>query len=148
EDGGARLPGRLERGDVHLAIIPTGHDALAGRLLYPMHLLAVLPKSHRLSKAGGLEITKLADEPVMVMGPGGASLAWLDAACRAAHVSPRLHLQSGAPQTLIKLAQSGYGIALVPSPVTIPADGVRVMPLVYRGESIGKWAMIAWNPER
>jgi LysR family cyn operon transcriptional activator len=148
EDGGARLPNRIESGDVHLAIIPAGHDALAGRLLYPMHLLAVLPKSHRLSKAGGLEIAKLADEPIMVMGPGGASLVWLDAACHAAHVRPRLQLQSGAPHTLIKLAQSGYGIALVPSNVTIAAKGVRVMPLVHRGNSIGRWAMIAWNPER
>jgi LysR family cyn operon transcriptional activator len=148
EDGGARLPSRLERGDVHLAIMPAGHDAFGGRLLYPMHLLAVLPQAHRLSRKGTLDIAALADEPLMLMGRRGASLAWFDAACQAAHIRPRVQLQSDAPQTLIKLAQSGYGVAVVPSPVSIHVEGLRVMPLVCRGASIGKWATIAWNPER
>jgi DNA-binding transcriptional LysR family regulator len=148
EEGGARLPGRLERGDVHLAIMPAGYQAFAGRLLYPMHLLAVLPQRHRLGGKGMLEISELADEPIMLMGPGGASLDWFDAACQAAHIDPRIQLQSRAPQTLIKLAQSGYGIAIVPSPVRVPSDGVRVRPLVHRKASIGKWAVIAWNSER
>jgi LysR family cyn operon transcriptional activator len=148
EDGGARLPARLERGDVHLAIMPEGYAAFAGRLLYPMHLLAVLPEAHRLSGANALEIAELADETLMLMGPGGASLAWFDAACQAAHIQPTVHLQSRAPQTLIKLAQSGYGIAIVPSSVNIASDGVRVRPLVFRKAAIGRWAVLAWNPER
>ena len=49
EDGGARLPRRLERGD-RLAIMPAGDDRFRGRLLYPMHVLAVLPQRHRLSR--------------------------------------------------------------------------------------------------
>ena len=148
EDGGARLPDHLERGDVHLAIMPAGYQAFAGRLLYPMHLLAVLPQKHRLSGKGTLEISELADEPIMLMGRGGASLDWFDAACQAAHIQPRIQLQSRAPQTLIKLAQSGYGVALVPSPVSISSDRVHVRPLVHRRAPIGKWAVIAWNPER
>ena len=44
EDGGARLPSRLERGDLHIAIMPAGEDRFSGRLLYPMYVLAVLPR--------------------------------------------------------------------------------------------------------
>ena len=72
-DGGAQLPNRLERSDIHLAIMPAGHEAFGGRLLYPMHLLAVLPQAHRLAGKGALEIAELADEPLMLMGVGGVT---------------------------------------------------------------------------
>ncbi len=148
EDGGARLPSRLERGDVHLTIMPADDRGFNGRLLYPMHLLAVLPKAHSLAKQTNLEIAKLADEPLLLMGPGAASQTWFKAACDVAHISPRVLLQSMAPHTLIKLARSGYGIAVVPSPVRISPDGVRIIPLVLRGASIGRWAVVAWDPQR
>jgi LysR family transcriptional regulator, cyn operon transcriptional activator len=51
EDGGARLPGRLERDDIDVAVMPVGEDRFRGRLLYPMHVLAVLPQPHRLSRS-------------------------------------------------------------------------------------------------
>src|SRR5262249_26348148 len=55
EDGGARLPGRLERGDVHLAMTPAGGPRWRHRLLYPMHLLAALSPAHRLGRRTVLE---------------------------------------------------------------------------------------------
>jgi len=30
----------------------------------------------------------------------------------------------------------------------VPRDGVRPIPLVHRGASIGRWAHIAWDPQR
>jgi DNA-binding transcriptional LysR family regulator len=148
EDGGARLPTRLEQGDVHLAIMPTGYEHFQGRLLYPMHLLAALPAVHRLAKRAVLEIAELADEPLLLMSPGHASLTWFEAASRIAHIRPRVRLQSGSPHTLIELAKSGYGISVLPSPVRFPRDGVRTVPLVHRGASIGTWAVAAWDGQR
>jgi len=52
------------------------------------------------------------------------------------------------PHTLVALAKSGYGIAVVPSQMRIPRQGVRIVPLVHRGASIGRWAIIAWDPQR
>jgi DNA-binding transcriptional LysR family regulator len=46
EDGGARLPARLEHGDVHLALVAAGDARFRWRLLGPVYLLAVLPTSH------------------------------------------------------------------------------------------------------
>jgi LysR family cyn operon transcriptional activator len=148
EDGGAQLPSRLERGDVHLAIMPADDQGFNGRLLYPMHLLAVLPKAHRLGKKKTLEISELADEPLLLMGPGAASQTWFEAVCHVARIKPRVLLQSPASHALIKLAKSAYGIAIVPSPVLISRDGVRIVPLVLRGASIGRWAVVAWDPQR
>src|SRR6266851_3852791 len=57
EDGGSRLPGRLERGDIDIAQMPAGEDRFSGRLLFPMHVLAVLPQGHRLSRRAVLGVT-------------------------------------------------------------------------------------------
>jgi DNA-binding transcriptional LysR family regulator len=148
EDGGARLAGRLERGDVHLAHMPAGDERFHGRLLFPMHVLAVLPQTHRLSRRPVLDVTDLADDPLMLLGRGFASREWFNAACQVAHVRPRVILESAAPQTLVALARANHGIALVPSPVRIAREAVRIMPVVHRGESIGRWAVIAWDPQR
>jgi LysR family cyn operon transcriptional activator len=148
EDGGARLPTRLERGDVDLAIMPAGEDRFRGRLLYPMHVLAVLPQRHRLSGFEVLDVTELADEPLLRLTSSFASHRWFEAACQVAHVRPRVLLESVAPQTLIALAQAGHGIAVVPSPVRIPHGGVRVAAVVHRGVPIGQWTVAAWEPQR
>jgi hypothetical protein len=34
------------------------------------------------------------------------------------------------------------------APVRIAPEGVRIVPVVHRGQSIGRWAMIAWDPQR
>ena len=148
EDGGARLPGRLERGDIDIAIMPAGQDRFRGRLLYPMHVLAVLPQRHRLSRRAILDVTELAEEPLLRLTPGFASHGWFEAACQVAHVRPRVLLESVAPQTLIALAKAGHGIALVPSPVRIPRTGVRVAVVVHREVPLGKWTVAAWDPQR
>jgi LysR family cyn operon transcriptional activator len=148
EEGGARLPNRLERGDVQLAIMPAGDGDLPGHLLFPMYLLAVLPEKHRLSRRAVLDVADLADEALLRLGPGFASHVWFEAACHVARIRPRVLLESGAPQTLIALARTGYGIAVVPSPVRILRERVRVVPLVHRGVPIGRWAVVARDPRR
>ena len=148
EDGGARLPGRLERGDVDVAIMPAGEDRFSGRLLYPMHVLAVLPKGHRLGRRGVLDVTELADEPLLRLSSSFASHGWFEAACQVAHIRPRVLLESVAPQTLIALARTGHGVAVVPSPVRISSAGVRVAMVMHRGVSIGRWTVAAWDSQR
>jgi LysR family cyn operon transcriptional activator len=148
EDGGARLPGRLERGDIDIAVMPAGEDRFRGRLLFPFHVLAVMPQDHRLSRRAVLDVTELADEPLLRLNSSFASHGWFAAACHVAHIRPRVLLESVAPQTLIALARAGHGVAVVPSPVRIPRAGVRVAVVVHRGVSIGRWAVAAWDAHR
>jgi DNA-binding transcriptional LysR family regulator len=148
EEGGARLPARLERGDVHLTIMPAGDEAFHARLLYPMYVMAVLSKEHRLRRRAVLDVADLAEEPLLRLSRNFASHFWFEAACHVAHIQPRVLLESAAPQTLIALARTGYGIAVVPSPIRIVRKGVRIIPLVHRGVPIGRWAVVAWDPRR
>jgi LysR family transcriptional regulator, cyn operon transcriptional activator len=148
EDGGARLPARLNQGDVELAIMPSGDERFDGRLLFPMHVFAVLPKTHRLTRRAMLEVSELAHDPLLLLGSGFASREWFEAACQVAHVKPHIVLESAAPHTLIALAKAGYGIAVLPSPASISREAVRAVPLVHRGTSIGRWAIVAWDAQR
>jgi LysR family cyn operon transcriptional activator len=148
EEGGHQMAERLARGDVHLACMPAGDSRFEARLLAPIHVLAVLPAGHRLGKRAVLDIAELADEQVMVLRREFGSRAWFDAACQVARVHPPVVLESGVPHTLLELAATGYGIAILPSNVRFPGTGVRALPLSYRGASIGRWQVIAWDPQR
>jgi LysR family transcriptional regulator, cys regulon transcriptional activator len=148
EDQGGRLSGRLERCDMHVAVLPEGDDRFYCRLLYPMIMLAVMPQAHRLSRRVVLDVADLADEPLLRLGPGFASYEWFNAACRAEQLRPRVLLESIAPPALIALARTGHGIALINSVVRIPLEKVRAAVVLHRGTPIGRWTVVAWNRQR
>ena len=148
EDGGARLPERLERGEVHISIMAARDEAIHGRLVCPLYLLAVMPDSHRLSRRSTLDITELMDDPLLLLGRGFASRDWFYANCQVAQIRPRVILESSAPQTLVALAGRGYGVAVVPSMVLIPPGKVRAVPVLHRRVPIGRWMIATWNPQR
>lgn len=148
EDGGARLAGRLVQGDVDLAVVFPGDERFEDRLLYPIHVFALLPKKHRWSRLATLDIVQIADQRLMV-GRALASQVLFDAACEVAHIKPNIVLESSAAHTLIALVQTGYGIAVLPSSA-IPKSlsAVRAVALVHRGASIGRWVAMGWHPKR
>jgi len=148
EEGGYRMAERLARGDVHFACMPAGDRRFDARLLVPLHLLAVLPRRHRLSGRPLLDITELAKEPLLVLRPEFGSRAWFDAACHTARIHPDLRLESGVPHTLVALAATGYGVAILPSNASLPRSGVSAVPLVHRGVSLGRWQVVAWDAQR
>jgi LysR family transcriptional regulator, cyn operon transcriptional activator len=148
EDQGGRLSGRLERGDMHVAVLPEGDDRFSCRLLYPMIMVAVMPQGHKLSRRVVLDVADIADEPLLRLGPGFASYEWFNAACRAEQLRPRVLLESIAPHALIALARTGHGIALVNSVVRIPLEKVRAAGVLHRGKPIGRWTVVAWNRQR
>jgi DNA-binding transcriptional LysR family regulator len=148
EDQGGRLSGRLERGDMHVAVLPEGDERFFCQLLYPMIMIAVMPPAHRLSRRVVLDVADLADEPLLRLGPGFVSYEWFNAACRAQQLRPRVLLESIAPPALIELARTGHGIALINSVVRIPREKVRAAAVVHRGRPIGRWTVVAWHRQR
>jgi LysR family cyn operon transcriptional activator len=143
------MPRRLELGDVHLAVMALDDGRFRIRLLYPVRGIAVVPNEHRFSRRRrAIEVAELADEPLLLLRNEFASRDWFETACRVARIRPRVLLESGAPHTAIALAAAGYGIAVVPSTVVIPAGHVRGIPLLQRGAAVGRWLRVAWQPER
>ena len=111
------------------------------------HQRQPLSGKHRLSRRRALDVADLADEPLLLLHRSFGSREWFDAACSIAHIRPRVLLESAAPHTLVALTGVGYGVAVVPSTVLVPS-GVRALPLIQRGASIGRWLTIAWDPQR
>jgi DNA-binding transcriptional LysR family regulator len=148
EDGGTSLVSRLERGDVHLAYIPVGDDRFVGRLLYPVHVIAVVPEGSEFSQHRVFDIASLAGQQLLALRRGFGSRDWFDAACEAAIIRPSVLLESNSHNAILGLAGAGYGIGILPSAVMIPKKGIQAIPLVHRRVSIGKWTMLAWDPRR
>jgi LysR family cyn operon transcriptional activator len=148
ESGGPQQINELDRGEVQLALMAYGVERFQNRLLYPIHVLAVMSRVHRLRKNATLDISKIADEPLLVLGREFGSRSWFDAACENARITPRIVLESSSPHTLVALAQVGYGISIIPSNIHALPSSLRAVPLSYQGRPLGRWSMIAWNPER
>jgi len=147
EDGGNSLASRLEHGEVQVAYIPAGDTRFAGRLLYPIHDVAIMPVAARLSRRRAIEIAELADKPLLLLKRGFGSREGFDAACGAADIRPAVLLESNSHNAIVGLAAVGYGIGIVPSAVRLPKN-VRAVPLTLRGRAIGRWTMLAWDPQR
>jgi LysR family cyn operon transcriptional activator len=148
EDQGGRLADRLEAGDMHVALLPDSDDRFFGRPIYPMLMIAVMQKDHRLGRRAVLDVADLEDEPLLRLGPGFASHGWFDAACRIERIRPRVLLESITPHSLLALARTGLGIALINSVVQIPRDRVRAAVIAHRGVPIGRWTVVAWDRQR
>jgi LysR family cyn operon transcriptional activator len=148
EDGGVRVATRLEQGDVQVAVTASADARFPWRPLMPLYVLAVMPKSLRLARRATLELEDLVDEPLLLTRREFASREWFDTACQLGHMRPRVLLESGAPSTLVAMAQARHGIAIVPSSVRIPQGRLRALPVVQRKAPIGRWLSLAWDPRR
>ena len=148
EDGGARINDRLAQGDVQIVLSTATNELFFSRLLYPAYALAVVAPSHPLARRSSVDVSDLTDEPLLLLHRGFGSRGWFDAACHNADVSPPIVLESGAPHTLMALAAGGEGVAIVPSNVSIPRKGVKVISVTYRGTPIGRWVLVAWDRRR
>jgi LysR family cyn operon transcriptional activator len=84
----------------------------------------------------------------LLLRRGFASREWFDAACQTANIQSNVLLESSAHNAVVGLAGAGYGIGILPSTVRITDKSVRAIPLVHRKASIGRWGMLAWNPQR
>jgi LysR family cyn operon transcriptional activator len=138
---------RLERGEVHLTIMPVGGAGLSYRLLAPVHALAVVLKTHPLSRRKVVDVEELSKHPLLLLQRGYGSRTWFDVECESAQVKPLVLLESTTAHTLIELAAVGHGIAVVPS-TSVVRDLLCAIPIVYRGTSVGRWVGACWNPRR
>lgn len=148
EDGGASLATRLERGDVHLAYVPAPDDRFSGRLLFPIHVVAALPRSSKAGRRGQIEVADLAGVLLLALKEGFGSRAWFDDACRAASVRANIALESASYNAILALARAKYGIGILPSAVAATHPDLKLIPIVSRGVPIGRWTMLAWNRDR
>jgi DNA-binding transcriptional LysR family regulator len=149
EEGGARLLNLVEQGALHVAMsgVLSGMP-LERRLLFPIRVLAATGAGSKWKRQSTLDVRQLVNEPLLLLRQDFGSRQLFDAACRIAHVHPRIVLESAEPNSLIALAEAGHGIAVVPSTVRLVSKRIRLIPILVKGKSLGTWGSVVWDARR
>src|SRR5258708_17470620 len=89
-------------------------------------------KTIQLGRGGMIDIASIAPHPLLLLDSGYSVRRLFDAACRVADVEPNILLESRAPHTLLALAETGPGVALIPSLLRTGRYRLRVARLTHR----------------
>ncbi|MFC4012305.1 LysR family transcriptional regulator [Nonomuraea purpurea] len=137
EEGGSRdLVKALARGqlDLSLIIMPLQSDdpALVTEEILRENLVVVTP-SHERSKGPYLEIEDLRGRPMVMFRRGYDLREATLTACRQAGFEPRLAVQGGEMDAVLRFVEAGLGVAVVPSMVLDGRPGLSGTPLAPPG---------------
>jgi LysR family cyn operon transcriptional activator len=140
---------RLVRGEIHLALATYQPEMrCSSRILARSGLLAVSGKQLK-RKSSTVEVRHLEGVPLLALHQGFGSRDLFDAACRLAHVRPKVILESSAYTTLLALARTGYGLAILPATIDIHRrSGFSIQHVVQEGKRIERYFAVHWNPHR
>src|SRR5262245_19017325 len=143
----------VERGEVHLGqqlarALQPGDQRFASHALQPVDLLAACHPSLALGKGGAVEISQLAQYPLLVLDSVFVFRRTFDAACRLAGFEPNVRYESRAPHTLLTIAEEGHGVAIIPSALRTHRYVVRIVRITYRGKPLREPLMMFWDKRR
>jgi DNA-binding transcriptional LysR family regulator len=143
----------FERGDIHLGLNLVGavqpDDArFANHRLEPIDLLAAFHPNRALGSNGKVEIEQLALEPLLLLDASYVFRRKFDGACRLAGVQPEVAYESRTPHTLLAMAESGHGVAIIPSGLRTDRHRLRIAALAYRGKPLREHLTMYWDRRR
>ena len=145
--------GMLERREIHfgqnlLHAVQPGDPRFAHHPLEVVDLLAASRAPLAPGRGGAVEIARLADYPLLVLDTSFVSRRTFDATCRLAGVAPNIAFESRTPHTVLAMAESGYGVAIVPSAVRIDRYPLRIARVTYGGKPLRERLAIFWDKRR
>jgi LysR family transcriptional regulator, transcription activator of glutamate synthase operon len=125
------LLGRLDAGTLDLAVVtlPVVQRGLVLTELFSEDLVVVLASEHRLAARLALSITELAEEHFLLYSPAGYIRQVLSQACRQAGFAPRIVLDSGSMELLLRLVEANLGVAVIPPLALSGNERLAVRPL-------------------
>lgn len=140
----------LERGEVHIGI---RHEQAADLRFESLALpadevLAAFAPSLQLGHAGMIDIGRLASYPLLLLESGYSIRRLFNAACRFADVEPNILLESRAPHTLLALAETGQGVAIIPSLLRTDRYRLRIVRVTHQSKPIQERYAIQWDKRR
>ena len=71
-----------------------------------------------------------------------------DAVCRLAQLKPNILVESRAPHTLLALAETGLGIAIVPSVIRTHRYRLHIVQIAYKRKAIKDARAVVWDKRR
>ncbi|NJN65729.1 MAG: LysR family transcriptional regulator [Chloroflexaceae bacterium] len=117
EAGMQTLLDLLETGlaDVAIAKLPVEDPALTVVPLFTEDIVVIVGANHRFASCGSVMLRELSDDP-WVLSPDNYELRECTIqACQQAGFTPRVVLDGGEMDTLLRLVMAGVGVSMVPS---------------------------------
>jgi LysR family transcriptional regulator, nitrogen assimilation regulatory protein len=153
EGTGSEIMNLLERGEIHLGqnllhAVRLDERHFGSLPLGSVELLAVCSPSTQLSRHRTIEITQLAEFPLLLMDSGFGFRRAFDAASRMAGLKPTVTFESRNPHTLLALAEAGHGVAIVPSQLQCHRYRLKIVGLTHAGRSLREPLTISWDKRR
>ncbi len=129
EQSTERLIENLREGhlDAGIAATPLGIEHLTERPLYYEPFVAYIPQGHRLSAPGKIRPEDLDLDDILLLQDGHCFRDGVINLCKATNRMDNEHfnLESGSFETLVKLADEGMGMTLLPYLHTLDLDARR-----------------------
>jgi LysR family nitrogen assimilation transcriptional regulator len=143
----------LARGEIHLGqnlarAVQPDDQRFGSHPLAPVDLLAACHPSTMLGKRGKVEIVQLASYPLLVLDTSYVFRRSFDAACHLAGLKPTIVYESRTPHTLLAMAESGHGVAIVPSAMRIDRHPLRISAVTYRSKPLREPLVMYWDKRR
>jgi DNA-binding transcriptional LysR family regulator len=143
----------LERGEAHLAVnvinvVPIDEHRFGSFLLPPFHILAACAPSPATGDADTIDIRRLTEQRLLLPHASYATRVLFDAACRLAGVRANIFIESGAAHALLALAETGHGVAIIPSILRPSHSPLHIMRVTHRGEPIQIALAVLWDKQR
>lgn len=149
-EGGARgLEAELVNAAIDLAVItlPAHHPSLQTALILEEELLLGVAPGHPLATRESLAFSELAAEPFVLYREGYGLRESVLEACRLAGFRPRVALDGGETETVLRLCAAGLGVTLVP-PIALDGSPNRPATVRLRPHAPRRRLGLAWRDER
>jgi LysR family nitrogen assimilation transcriptional regulator len=145
--------GMLERGEADLSINVVNDlrvdDDLFGTYLLPQfHVVAACARTYDIERTEAVDIRKVARHPLLLLTKDIATRAIFDSACRLANARPNVLIESTAAHGLLALAETGQGVAIVPSILRTERWSVRTMRVTHRRQPLRISLALIWDRRR
>jgi len=117
--------------DAGIAATPLENEKIIEKPLYYEPFVGYVPKSYPLSKLKKIEIEDLENMDVLVLEDGHCFRKHILNLCQANETSKSFDLKSGSFETLVRLANEGMGMTLLPYLHTLNLTDVNKKNLKY-----------------
>lgn len=110
------LMGLLASGEIDLAVVtlPINERGLEVTVLFSEPLVVVVRADHPLAGQGAVRMAELCNDSFMLYSPGGFVREATLRACRDAGFVPKVVLDSGSMELLLRMAEADLGITVLP----------------------------------
>jgi LysR family transcriptional regulator, hydrogen peroxide-inducible genes activator len=142
--------GTMDAAIVALPLQALGHHEFRSFPLLVEKLYAVLPKEHALAKRRTISLEALHDDPFLLLRDGHCFRETTIAACKRAHLSPKIIFESGQFSSILSMVSAGLGVSIVPAMALEKRPGCRYVPLADEraARTIGVTTLYGRSPTR